>query len=47
LIFHEWLQIGKKTCIDLAKEKMKEIQTTRKVSTPLTASPEDGIERIP
>ena len=42
----EWLTTGKKTTIDLAKEKMREILATHKVSIPLTASQEEEIERI-
>ncbi len=42
----EWLQEGKKTTIDLAKEKMEEILATHKVSIPVTASQEEEIERI-
>lgn len=42
----EWLVTGKKTTIDLAKDKMEEILATHKVSIPLTASQDEEIERI-
>ena len=40
-----WLKEGKKTTIDLAKEKMEEILATHKVP-PLTTGQEEEIERI-
>lgn len=46
LTLPQWLAEGKKTTIDLAKEKMQEILTTHKVSIPLTGSQEEEIERI-
>jgi trimethylamine--corrinoid protein Co-methyltransferase len=46
LTLPEWIKEGKKTTIDLAKEKMEEILATHKVSIPLTASQEEDIERI-
>ena len=46
LTLPEWLKGGKKTAIDLAKEKMEEILATHKVSIPLTASQEEEIEKI-
>jgi trimethylamine--corrinoid protein Co-methyltransferase len=42
----EWLRGGRKTAIDLAKEKMEQILATHKVSIPLTASQDEEIERI-
>ncbi len=41
-----WVMNGKKTCMDLAKEKMEEILATHKVSIPLTDSQEEDIERV-
>jgi trimethylamine--corrinoid protein Co-methyltransferase len=41
-----WLKTGKKTTIDLAKEKMREIIATHEVSTPLTSGQEEDIEKI-
>ena len=46
LTIPEWIQKGKKTCIDLAKEKMEEILTSYKLSMPLTDSQEADIEKI-
>lgn len=42
----EWIDQGKKTNVDRAKEKMKEILETHKVSIPLSDHQEDQIERI-
>lgn len=42
----EWLNTDRKTTIDLAKEKMREILATHKVSIPLTTSQDEEIQRI-
>jgi trimethylamine--corrinoid protein Co-methyltransferase len=42
----EWLEGGKKTTMDLAREKMEHILANHKVSIPLTTSQEEEIERI-
>lgn len=42
----EWLKTGKKTNVDLAKEKMEQVLATYKVSVPLTPSQEEDIEKI-
>lgn len=42
----EWIQGGKKTAVDLAKERMEDILATHKVSIPLTPSQDEDIERI-
>jgi trimethylamine--corrinoid protein Co-methyltransferase len=41
-----WLKSGKKTTIDLAKEKMREIIEAHEVSIPLTSSQDEDIEKI-
>jgi len=41
-----WLKTGKKTTIDHAKEKMREIISTHEVSIPLTSHQEEDIEKI-
>ena len=46
LTYPEWMQKGKKNCLDYAKERMEEILATHKVSPPLTPSEEEDIERI-
>jgi len=46
LTYPEWMKIGKKSCIDYAKERMDEILATHKVDPPLTESQEKEIERI-
>ena len=46
LTLPEWVKGGKKSCIDHAKEKMREILLTHKVSIPLTTSQEGDIEKI-
>jgi len=46
LTYPEWLQAGKKSCLDYAKERMEEILATHKVSMPLTTGQEEDIERI-
>ena len=40
------MNVGKKSCLDYAKERMEEILATHKVSIPLTPSQEEDIERI-
>ena len=45
LTYSEWMDSGKKTCLDYAREKMEEILATHK-PTPLTSSQEEDIERI-
>ena len=45
LTYPEWIQSGKKSALDYAKEKMEEILATYK-PTPLTPSQEQDIERI-
>ena len=42
----EWVNSGKKTTVDRAKERMDEILSTHKVSIPLTEHQEEEIERI-
>ena len=46
LTYPEWMQRGKKNCLDYAKERMEEILATHKVSPPLTPSQEEDVERI-
>jgi trimethylamine--corrinoid protein Co-methyltransferase len=46
LTYPEWIKTGKKDCLDYAKERMKEILATHKVSIPLTPSQEEDIKRI-
>ncbi len=41
-----WLTKGKKSALDLAKEKMEDILAKHEVSKPLTANQEEDIERI-
>ncbi len=45
LTYPEWMQTGKKTCLDYAKERMGEILATHK-PMPLTPSQEEDVERI-
>ena len=45
LTYPEWMQTGKKTCLDYAKERMEEILATHK-ATPLTPGQEKDVERI-
>jgi trimethylamine--corrinoid protein Co-methyltransferase len=45
LTYPEWLQNGKKSCIDYARERMEEIIATHK-PMPLTTQQEDDLERI-
>jgi trimethylamine---corrinoid protein Co-methyltransferase len=45
LTYPEWINAGKKTCLDYARERMDEILVTHK-PTPLTNSQEDDVERI-
>jgi len=46
LTYPEWINTGKKDCLDYAKERMGEILATHKVSIPLTPSQEEDIKRI-
>jgi trimethylamine--corrinoid protein Co-methyltransferase len=46
LTYPEWMQSGKKDCIDHAKELMEEILATHKVSIPLTQSQLEEIRTI-
>jgi len=46
LTYPEWLKVGKKSCIDYAKERMEEILSTHKVDPPLTNNQENDIESI-
>jgi len=45
LTYPEWMNTGKKTCLDYAKERMEEILATHK-PTPLTPGQEENVERI-
>ena len=45
LTYPEWMDTGKKSCLDYAKERMEEILATHK-PTPLTPSQEGDVERI-
>ncbi len=45
LNYSEWMEIGKKSCLDYAKERMEEILATHRTE-PLTAQQEQDIERI-
>ncbi|GAI68695.1 unnamed protein product [marine sediment metagenome] len=45
LTYPEWMQTGKKACLDYAKERMEEILATYK-PTPLTHSQEEDVEKI-
>jgi trimethylamine--corrinoid protein Co-methyltransferase len=45
LTYPEWMDTGKKSCLDYAKERMEEILATHK-ATPLTPSQEGDVERI-
>jgi len=45
LTYPEWINTGKKSCLDYAKERMKEILATHK-PTPLAPSQEEDVERI-
>jgi len=45
LTYPEWIQTGKKACLDYAKERMEEILATHKV-TPLSPGQEEDVERI-
>ena len=46
LTYPEWVKSGKKDCIHLAKERMKEILATHKLDPPLTDDQEDAIKSI-
>jgi trimethylamine--corrinoid protein Co-methyltransferase len=45
LTYPEWMNTGKKSCLDYARERMEEILATHK-PTPLTPSQEEDVERI-
>jgi trimethylamine--corrinoid protein Co-methyltransferase len=45
LTYPEWMNTGKKSCLDYAKERMVEILATHKAA-PLTTSQEEDVERI-
>jgi len=45
LTYPEWTKVGRKNCLDYAKERVEEILATHK-PTPLTSSQEEAIERI-
>ena len=45
LTYPEWMQMGKKACLDYAKERMEEILATHK-TIPLTPGQEEDVERI-
>ncbi len=45
LTYPEWMNKGKKVCLDYAKERMEEILATHK-PTPLTPSQEEDVERV-
>jgi len=46
LTYPEWLKIGKKDCLALAKEKYEQILSTHKVDPPLTDGQKGDIEKI-
>ncbi len=46
LTLPQWEKIGKKGCLDYAKERMEEILATHKVDPPLTPKQEQDIEDI-
>jgi trimethylamine--corrinoid protein Co-methyltransferase len=46
LTYPEWMEVGKKYCLDYAKERMAKILCEHKVSMPLTASQEQDIKKI-
>jgi trimethylamine--corrinoid protein Co-methyltransferase len=46
LTYPEWRTIGKKNCLDYAKDIMAEILATHKVSKPLTSSQHEDIGKI-
>jgi trimethylamine--corrinoid protein Co-methyltransferase len=45
LTYHEWLQSGKKSCLDYAKQRMEEILSTHEIS-PLTDAQERDLEAV-
>jgi len=45
LTYPEWMQTGKKTCLDYDKSRMEEILATHK-TMPLTPGQEEDVERI-
>ncbi len=45
LTYPEWMNSGKKSCLDYARQRMEEILATYK-PTPLTSSQEEDLERI-
>lgn len=44
--YNEWLKTGKKTMIDLAKERMENILESHEISKPLSQSQMDDIDKI-
>jgi len=46
LTYPEWLKVGKKSCIDYAKERMEKILSTHKVDPLLNDNQENDIESI-
>jgi trimethylamine--corrinoid protein Co-methyltransferase len=46
LTYPEWMEKGKKSALDYAGERMREILETHRVSLPLTPSQEEDIQRI-
>ncbi|MCK4793874.1 MAG: trimethylamine methyltransferase family protein, partial [Desulfobacteraceae bacterium] len=46
LTYPEWMNTGRKNCLDYARERMEEILATNKVSPTLTPSQEEDIEKI-
>ena len=46
LTYPEWLQGGKKDCIQYAKERMEEILSSHRISIPLTSEQDKTISRI-
>ena len=46
MTYPEWLESGKKDCIDYARERMEEILSSHKVSLPLSVQQEQEIEGI-
>jgi trimethylamine--corrinoid protein Co-methyltransferase len=45
LTYPEWMESGKKSCLDYARDRMEEILATHK-PTPLSPGQEEDIERI-
>jgi len=46
LDYPSWIEMGKRSCIDYAKERREKILATHKMSLPLTSTQEEDIERI-